>query len=290
MEGSTLEQPIKTQTLYPDMFARRLAEPFVADALYRIGEHFGCDPNWTSHRLDAGSKLVKAEPLPANSRQDFGYGRRTGPDIHVSVTADMAHSEHTWSLGALDLLQGSRRGSISLKTYVTARFTVDRSIGYDIRTGDDIRYGIVCWAPTYELPNGSHCVRLRTFAGDVWLQPNPGSSFPRLSYVINENQLQPHGENLYHVTLTSHADKGKFEPWRGLESLAKVDDRAWSVDKSELFVNCSITDDKTLHSARRRLQQQASKAIVLEPPYEAVWIPRVLPDSNPLSIQLLLEC
>lgn len=261
-------------TLYPDMYARRAAEPFVAHTLHMISEKFDCEREWRGLDGDRYVSLA-ATPLLPDAQAGFGYGNRTGPSFTVDTSADLAYGEHTWKIVTPNhMWQGSHDGIVSLLSHVRARFEVPRSISYNFTTDDGRpQYDIVCRAQAYMLPNGSECIALDTFIGRMWLQPLRTDTWHALLRAVQHQTLQPVSISVFRITAIEFSQKHPMHPWQGLSS-TDASGRDWTIQKSELTISASLLPQQTA-PVDTQLYKIAPEATKLEPPYDIVWQPTV---------------
>jgi len=250
--------------------------PFVANRLHEIGEVYTCRSPWQKN-TSRSSIVLQPAPLPASATYDFGYGRRTGAAMTVDVRAEATLGEYIRVFNDYyGVRQGEKTGVVSLESSMTVLFAVEKGTPkpFQLPNGD-IGKGTLCWAEHYQLPDGTSCICLKQFTGDLWLRSAElGQPKRQLDIMLwkDYSSLRWRGYQVVHLADEVSYDYSANEtPW---DYLATKDEsgRTWGIMKSKLSFGGSLRLE-VVGRYNDRLNQRS--CLTLTPPYEAVWSPKV---------------
>lgn len=274
-------------------YVRDRVTPYAQNTLHLLTEQFSCGKQWRGpERSHLPTLTLQAAPLSADARAGHGYGRRTGAAIGISALADVALGEYTWAFGSITpVIQGQREGQVRLNCNMHVRFGVERGVPVDpIDLPDDTsRDTFLCWADEYLLPDGSSCLAVKTFPGTLWFHSAAKKYWWQSLHGKSVQSLQYRRSRAVRLAVTSGRDTYPrpedhlFGGYWDHMTTRDTSGRTWRIAKSVVEFSGNVRLE-VVGQYDRRLQKEAA-ILMLMPPYDVAWAPRISEEGEP---QLLI--
>lgn len=278
-------------------YAHDQVEPYVKDMMHKLRLQFTCGTSWTrqSQSPQIPDSVLSAAPLPADASKGHGYGRRTGAAITVDVIAKAELSKYTWNLMSnWPVRQGPDTGSVYLTSSMHVRFGIESGTQADQVSLPDgsWRNSFLCWADTFVLPDGSTCIGVKSFPGDLWLRPfKKGQKSLVRAFNYDFDKIVRTGHAVVQLVQTGYNEeypnKGLLQTgyWSGFQT-RDTSGRVWCIQNDTL----NFGADMRLEVVGRYNNRLKGRTVTeLMPPYEAIWSPHTDDEETRLYIPFTLS-